>query len=409
MTQKARSSQRHFHDVVIVSYARTPITSFMGAAASMSGPDLAAVAIQGALSRAAGLDISDIQEAFFGNVVSAGIGQAPTRQAVLAAGCHESVPCTTINKVCASGMKAIALAAQQIMLGHQDIMLTGGFESMSNIPYYLPKARGGNRLGHGQMLDGVIHDGLWDPYNNQHMGVCGEVCATRYGISKAMQDDYAIESYRRAATAASDGRLAEEIVPLTITSKSRKKSPVVITADEEISKMSPSSDAIASARAAFQKNGTISAANASSLNDGAAALVLMSSTRAKTMGLTPLARIRGFGDAAAAPVEFTTAPALAIPRALTQAQLSLDDIELHEINEAFAVVPLINATLLQLDLSHVNVNGGAVSMGHPIGMSGARIVGALYHALKQQDKTLGVASICNGGGGASALVLERLS
>lgn len=389
---------------MIVSYARTPIAIFGGSFASLSGPEIAAVAIEAAIQRA-GIEPHDIQEAYLGNVVSAGMGQAPTRQAILKAGLPESVPCTTINKVCASGMKSIAMASQSIMLGSQDVMLAGGFESMTNVPYYLPKARAGYRLGNGVVVDGLVHDGLWDPYNNQHMGMCGEACADKFGFSRKDQDDFAIESYRRAANAATQGLFDEEIVPVSISQ--RRAEPKVVSADEEISNTNV--DKISSVRSAFKKEGTITAANASSLNDGAAALVLMSAERASSLGLQPLARVRGFGDAAKAPVEFTTAPADAVPIALKHAGLALQDIEYHEINEAFAVVALANCKLLNLDLSRVNVNGGAVALGHPIGMSGARIVGSLYHILKQNDATLGCASICNGGGGAGAIVIERLN
>ncbi|KDO22949.1 hypothetical protein SPRG_11795 [Saprolegnia parasitica CBS 223.65] len=390
-------------DVVIVSYARTPIATFNGALSSLTGPELGAIVNKAAIERA-GISVNDIQEAYLGNVVSAGIGQAPARQSVLKAGIPDSVPCTTVNKVCASGMKAIAMASQAIMAGSQDIMLAGGFESMSNIPYYLPKARSGYRLGDGKLVDGVIHDGLWDPYNNQHMGMCGEKCATDFGFSREDQDNFAIASYTRAAAAAKAGKFEAEIVPVSI--KQKKGDPKIVSADDEIYNVKL--DKIPTLRPAFKKDGTVTAANASPLNDGAAALVVMSRERANALGLKPLARIRGFGDAAHKPVDFTTAPSKAVPIAAKHAGLQLSDIEYHEINEAFSVVALANMELMKLDHSRVNVNGGAVALGHPIGMSGARIVGTLIHILEQNDATIGAASICNGGGGAGALIIERL-
>ncbi|RHY36813.1 hypothetical protein DYB30_004316, partial [Aphanomyces astaci] len=365
-------------DVVIVSYARTPIATFNGAFASLTAPELGAIANKAAIERA-GISVNEIQEAYLGNVVSAAIGQAPARQSVLKAGIPDTVPCTTINKVCASGMKSIALASQSIIAGSQDVMLAGGFESMSNIPYYLPKARTGYRLGDGK-------------------------CAEEYSITRQDQDKYAIESYTRAANAAKAGKFAAEITPVSIAQ--RKGDPKVITEDDEIHNVNVSK--IPSLRPAFKKDGTVTAANASSLNDGAAALVLMSAEKALALGLKPLARILGFGDAAHEPVDFTTAPSKAVPIAAKHAKLSLTDIDYHEINEAFSVVSLVNMQLLNLDHSRVNVNGGAVALGHPIGMSGARIVGTLIHVLEQNDATIGCASICNGGGGAGALILERL-
>ncbi|RLO12726.1 hypothetical protein DYB28_007312 [Aphanomyces astaci] len=384
MQSAAKSFARHFstalspRDVVIVSYARTPIATFNGAFASLSAPELGAIANKAAIERA-GISVNEIQEAYLGNVVSAAIGQAPARQSVLKAGIPDTVPCTTINKVCASGMKSIALASQSIIAGSQDVMLAGGFESMSNIPYYLPKARTGYRLGDGK-------------------------CAEEYSITRQDQDNYAIESYTRAANAAKAGKFAAEITPVSIAQ--RKGDPKVITEDDEIHNVNVSK--IPSLRPAFKKDGTVTAANASSLNDGAAALVLMSAEKALALGLKPLARILGFGDAAHEPVDFTTAPSKAVPIAAKHAKLSLTDIDYHEINEAFSVVSLVNMQLLNLDHSRVNVNGGAVALGHPIGMSGARIVGTLIHVLEQNDATIGCASICNGGGGAGALILERL-
>ncbi|OQR82364.1 acetyl-CoA acetyltransferase [Achlya hypogyna] len=397
------SRAAHPRDVVIVSYARTPIATFNGALGSLTGPELGAIANKAAIERA-GISVNDIQEAYLGNVVSAAIGQAPARQSVLKAGIPDTVPCTTINKVCASGMKAIAMAAQSIMAGSQDIILAGGFESMTNIPYYLPKARTGYRLGDGKLVDGVIHDGLWDPYNNQHMGNCGEKCAADFGFTREDQDRFAIESYTRAANAAKAGKFSAEIVPVSIPQK--KGDPKIFASDDEI--FNVKLDKIPTLRPAFKKDGTVTAANASPLNDGAAALVVMSRERATAMGLKPLARILGFGDAAHKPVDFTTAPAKAVPIAAKHAGLDLKDIEYHEINEAFSVVALANMELMKLDHARVNVNGGAVALGHPIGMSGARIVGTLIHILEQNDATIGAASICNGGGGAGAMIIERL-
>lgn len=339
-----------------------------------------------------------------GNVVSAGIGQAPARQASMAAGLPVQTIATTVNKVCASGMKALTLGAQSILLGHADVLVVGGMESMSNIPYYLPKARSGYRLGHGQLVDGVIFDGLWDPYNNQHMGMCAEKCAKDFHLSREAQDAYARLSHARTKAAVEQGLCKEEITPVSIKGR---KGEVVVETDEQYTGMDPAK--LPTLKPAFLKGeGTVTAGNASSLNDGAAAFVLMSAGRAKAMGQTPLARILGFGDAEQEPVDFTTAPSLAVPVALQRAGLSLADVDVHEINEAFAVVALANAKLLGIPEDRLNVNGGAVGFGHPIGMSGARIVGSLLTVLKQEGKRIGCASICNGGGGASAVVLERL-
>lgn len=387
-----------------MSYARTPITPFNGAFASLTAPELGAIANKAAVERA-GLQPNQIQEAYLGNVVSAGIGQAPARQSILKAGFPNFIPCTTVNKVCASGMKAIAMAAQSVMAGSQDIMLAGGFESMSNIPYYLPKARTGYRLGDGKLVDGAIHDGLWDPYNNQHMGLCGEKCADDFGFSREDQDAYAIETYRRAVAANERGFFETEITPVSI--KQRRGDDVVIAKDEGPFQTKP--EKIPTLRSAFKKDGTVTAANASPLNDGAAALVVMSGEKAQELGLTPLARIRGFADAAQDPLEFTIAPSKAVPLALNHAGLQLSDVDYHEINEAFSVVALANMRLMDIPHDRLNVNGGAVAIGHPIGMSGARIVGTLIHILRERDATIGCASICNGGGGAGAMVIERLN
>ncbi|TMW57225.1 hypothetical protein Poli38472_003150 [Pythium oligandrum] len=408
--KSVKTLQRQFsttvgpRDAVIVSYARTPIATFNGSFASLSGPELGAIANKAAVERA-GISPSQIQEAYLGNVVSAGIGQAPARQSVLKAGFPNFIPCTTVNKVCASGMKSIAMGAQSIMAGSQDVLLVGGFESMSNVPYYLPKARSGYRLGDGKVVDGVVHDGLWDPYNNQHMGMCGEACADSFGFSREDQDAYAIESYNRALEANKRGFFEKEITPVEI--KQRRGDPIVYTKDEEPFQTKP--EKIPSLRPAFKKDGTVTAANASPLNDGAAALVIMSGAKAQELGLKPLAKIRGFADAAQDPVEFTIAPSKAVPLALHHAGLQLQDVDYHEINEAFSVVSLANMRLMNLDHNRVNVNGGAVAIGHPIGMSGARIVGSLIHILQERDATIGCASICNGGGGAGAMVIERLT
>lgn len=390
--------------MVIASYARTPIVPFNGSFAPLTGPELGAIANAAAVERA-GLEPKQIQEAFLGNVVSAGIGQAPARQSVLKAGFPNFIPCTTVNKVCASGMKAVALAAQSLMAGSQEIMLAGGFESMSNVPYYLPKARTGYRLGDGKLVDGVIHDGLWDPYNDQHMGLCGEKCAADFGFSREDQDAYAIDSYARAVEANQRGFFKPEITPVTI--RPRRGDPKVYDTDEGPFLTQP--DKLRKLRPAFKKDGTVTAANASPLNDGAAALVLMTGKKARELGVTPLAKIRGFGDAAQDPLEFTIAPSKAVPIALHHAGLQLSDVDYHEINEAFSVVALANMRLMGLQHDRVNVNGGAVAIGHPIGMSGARIVGTLIHILKERDATIGCASICNGGGGAGAMVIERLN
>jgi acetyl-CoA C-acetyltransferase len=405
--------------IVIASVARTPIGRFNGSFQSLKGSELGSIAIRGALDKlgdgdggggGGGHDLPIlIREAIFGNVVSAGMGQAPTRQAVLGAGLPESTICTTINKVCASGMKSIMLAAQTLQCGQHPggAMLAGGFESMSNIPHYLLNSRTGTPLGNGKLIDGVIHDGLWDIYNDQHMGMCAEKCANDYNITREAQDDHAKESYLRAQQALQDG-VFEEVVPVSVPQR-RGADPLVITADEE--PYATTLDKFATLKPAFDrsKNGTVTAANASSLNDGACALVIMTEQEALDRGFTPLARILGYGDAAQAPVDFTTAPSLAIPVALQHAGITLGDVDYHEINEAFSVVALANMQLMNLDANQVNVFGGAVALGHPIGMSGARIVGNLINVLKHKDGSIGCASICNGGGGASAIIIERMS
>lgn len=393
--------------VVIASIARTPIGKFCGSLSPLKASELGSVAIKGALSRLEGkVGNLTISEAIMGNVVSAGMGQAPCRQAVLGAGLPESTICTTVNKVCASGMKSVMMATQAIQysFGTGTAMLAGGFESMSNIPHYLPNSRSGAGLGHSKLLDGVIHDGLWDVYNDQHMGVCAERCAMDYSISREEQDAYAIGSYTRAQAAVL-ADVFEEVVPVTIPQ--RRGDALILTHDEEPASIN--FDKLPSLKPAFtSKSGTVTAANASSLNDGACALVLMEEREALDRGVRPLARILGFGDAAQKPVDFTTSPALAVPVAMKHAGVEASDVEYHEINEAFSVVALANMRLLGLDPSKVNVFGGAVALGHPIGMSGARIIGTLIDVLKHKDGTVGCASICNGGGGASAIVLERM-
>lgn len=387
-------------EVVIVSAARTPIGSFGGSLSSFSAPQLGAIAIKAAVKRA-GISPADVQEVYMGNVLSANIGQAPATQAAKFAGLPD-LPATTINKVCASGTKAIMLAAQSIALGDADVIVAGGMESMSNVPYYLDKARTGYRLGHGQITDGLMKDGLWDVYNDYHMGAAAELCAAECNISREEQDNFAISSYKRAQTAQSDGKFDEEIAPVEI--KDRKGEVTLISKDEE--PFTVKFDKIPGLKPVFKKDGTVTAANASTLNDGAAALVLMSADKAKELGLKPLARILSYADAQQAPEWFTTAPSRAIPLALKRAGKTIQDVDYFEINEAFSVVSLANNKELGLSADNVNVNGGAVAIGHPLGASGARIVVTLLAVLNQNNGKIGVAGICNGGGGASAIVIE---
>ena len=389
-------------EVYIVSAIRTPIGSFGGSLSSFTATQLGGFAIKAAVEKA-GITPQQVQEVYMGNVLSANLGQAPATQAAKFAGLPD-VPNTTINKVCASGMKAIMLAAQSIALGDQDIVVAGGMESMSNVPYYLDKARNGYKLGNGQLTDGLIKDGLWDVYNDYHMGVAAELCATDCHISREEQDAYAIESYHRSQKAIADGKFKSEITALE--TKDKKGNSTLIEQDEEPANVK--FDKIAGLRPVFKKDGTVTAANASSLNDGACALVLMSKEKAEELGIKPLAKVLAYADAQQAPEWFTTSPAKAIPLALNKAGLKATDIDLFEINEAFSVVSLANNKELNLDAQKVNVNGGAVSLGHPLGSSGARIVVTLIHALNQNNGKLGVASICNGGGGASAIVIENL-
>jgi acetyl-CoA C-acetyltransferase len=389
-------------EVYIVSAVRTPIGSMGGSLATVSATQLGATAIKGALTKS-GINAGEVQEVIMGNVLTANLGQAPARQAAVFAGLPYSVQCTTINKVCASGTKAIMLAAQSIMLGLADVVVAGGMESMSNVPYYLDKARNGYKLGNGVLTDGLIKDGLWDVYNDFHMGNAAEITARELKISREQQDDYAIMSYKRAAEATGKNNFAEEIIPVEIAGKGET---IKVTEDEEYKKVN--FDKIPQLKPVFQKDGTVTAANASTLNDGAAALVLVSKEKADALGLKPIAKIIGFADAEQSPEWFTTTPSLAIPKAIKHAGLEQKDIDFYEINEAFAVVSIANNMKMNLNPAKVNVNGGAVALGHPIGCSGARIVTTLINVLKQNDAKTGVAGICNGGGGASALVIQRV-
>lgn len=390
-------------DVVIVEAKRTPIGAFGGSLASFTAPELGSTAII-ELLKSTGINPEEVQEVVMGNVLTAGIGQAPARQAALKAGLSQKTPSTTINKVCASGMKAIMIAADQIRLGDVDVVVAGGMESMSNVPYYLPKQRFGSKYGHVQSEDGILKDGLWDVYNDYAMGNAAEVCAKECNISREEQDEFAVESYKRAQNAQEKGYFDEEMIKVKVTD--RKGNVTIIDRDEEVSRVN--FDKIPSLRPVFDKAGTVTAANASSINDGAAAVLIMSADKATALGLTPIAKILSHGSAAKAPEWFTTAPADAIPIALKKANLTTDQIDLYEINEAFSVVSIANNQILELDPKKVNIHGGAVSIGHPIGCSGARIVVTLLHALKRTGGKYGCAGICNGGGGASALVIEMI-
>lgn len=389
-------------EVVIVAATRTPIGSFGGGLASLSATQSGSIVIKAAVERS-GLKPEHIQEVFMGNVMSANIGQAPATQAAIFAGLPY-LPATTVNKVCASGMKAIMLGAQSIALGQNEIVVAGGMESMSNVPYYLDKARNGYRLGNGQLIDGLVKDGLWDVYKDYHMGSAAELCATECNISREDQDTYAIESYNRSQKAQNEGKFKDEITPVELKDK---KGDITLFSDDEEPK-AVKFDKIPTLKPVFDKQGTVTAANASTLNDGAAAVVLMSSERAESMGIKPLARVIAYADAQQAPEWFTTAPSKAIPLALQRASLSAENIDYFEINEAFSVVAIANNQTLKLDPSKVNVNGGAVSLGHPLGASGARIVVTLLSVLQQNGGRYGVAGICNGGGGASAIIIENL-
>ena len=389
-------------EVVIVSVARTPIGSFMGSLSKISAPKLGAIAINGALDKI-NLNPELIDEVFMGNVVSAGVGQAPARQAAIFAGIPDTVPCTTINKVCSSGMKSVMLAAQSISLGDTEIVVAGGMENMSLIPHYL-HGRQGTKFGPTILEDGMQKDGLVDVYEKVAMGVCADACATKYGFSREDQDAYAIQSYQRSSEAWKSGKFSDEIIPVEIPQ--RRGAPVLMTEDEEYKNVKM--EKIPSLRAAFSKEGTVTAANASTINDGGAALILMSAEKALELKLTPIAKIKSFADAAHEPEWFTTAPSKAIPKALSKANITIDDVDYFELNEAFSVVGLANMKILNLKNERVNVNGGAVSLGHPLGVSGARIIIALTSILKQNNAKIGAAGICNGGGGASAMILESI-
>ncbi len=390
-------------EVYIVSAVRTPMGSFNGTLSGISAPKLGAVAIKGAIDKI-GLDKNEVQEVYMGNVLQANLGQAPARQAAIFAGLSVNVPCTTINKVCASGMKATMLGAQSIMLGDNDVVVTGGMENMSQAPYYLDKARTGYKYGNGQVIDGLTKDGLIDVYNDYPMGNAAELCAKDCNISREDQDEFAITSYKKSAAAWEAGKFDEEIVPVMIPQ--RKGDPKVFDHDEEYKNVF--FDKIPNLRPVFDKAGSVTAANASTINDGASALVMMSKEKMESLGLKPLAKIVSFADAAQAPEWFTTAPAKALPKAIEKAGLKMSDLDAIELNEAFAVVGIANTQQMSLDPAKVNINGGAVSLGHPLGNSGSRILVTLINVLKQNGGKYGGAGICNGGGGASAFVIENI-
>lgn len=387
--------------VVIVSAVRTPIGSFMGGLSTVSAPKLGAAAIKGALDKI-NLDPNLVDEVFMGNVIQAGVGQAPARQAAIYAGLPDSVVCTTINKVCASGMKSVMMAAQAIQCGDAEIVVAGGMENMSLAPHYM-HLRAGTKFGPATMVDGLQKDGLTDAYDNNAMGVCADLCASEYKFSREDQDKYAIQSYERSAKAWEAGKFDNEIVPVAVPQ--RKGDPIMVTKDEEYTNVKM--ERIPTLNAVFTKEGTVTAANASTINDGAAALVLMSEEKALSLGLKPLAFITSYADAAQEPKWFTTSPSKAVPKALNKAGIAISDVDYFEFNEAFAVVGLANAKILGLDNAKINVNGGAVSLGHPLGCSGARIIVTLLNVLEQNNGRIGAAAICNGGGGASSVIIER--
>ena len=390
-------------EVYIIAAVRTPIGSFGGKLSGFSATQLGSHAIKGALEKA-GISAKDVQEVFIGNVISANLGQAPARQAALGAGIGHNVPCTTVNKVCSSGLKSIMFGAQSIMLGAQDVVVAGGMESMSNIPYYIPKARYGYKYGNGELVDGLLKDGLWEVYNEFPMGNCADNTAKEMNISREAQDEYAINSYKRVAAATEAGYFKNEIVPVEIPQ--RKGDPVIMDEDEEFRNVK--FEKIPTLRPVFSKEGTVTAANASTINDGASAVVLMSKEKAEALGVKPIAKIRGFADAAQDPLWFTTSPSLAIPKAMKMAGIEKSDVDYYEINEAFSAVAIANNMELGLDPENVNVFGGAVAIGHPLGASGARILTTLTSVLDQKDASIGVAGICNGGGGASSMVIEKV-
>lgn len=389
-------------EVYIVSAVRTPLGSFGGSLSSLSATELGAIAIKGAVEKA-GIAFDAVEEVFMGNVVSANLGQAPARQAALYAGLSKSTPCTTVNKVCASGAKAIVFAAQSIMTGNADIVVAGGMESMSNIPYYVPKARFGYKYGHAELIDGLAKDGLEDAYDKGAMGCYGDATAKKYGISREEQDEYAIRSYKLAAEATEKGYFKNEIVPVEVKSH---KGSVVVEEDEEYKKVI--FEKIPSLRPAFTPDGTVTAANASTINDGAAALVLMSKEKAEELGVKPIAKVVAYADAAQEPQWFTTAPVAAANKALQRAGLSKNDIDYFEVNEAFAVVALVFSKLMEVTIDKMNIFGGAVSIGHPLGCSGARIMTTLLNVLQQKNAKYGQIAICNGGGGATSIIVERV-
>lgn len=390
-------------EVYIVSAVRTPMGSFNGAFATLSATQLGAAAIKGALEKIK-LDPKEVQEVYMGNVLQAGLGQAPARQAAKFAGLPDSVVCTTVNKVCASGMKSIALAAQSIMLGDNDVVVAGGMENMSQVPHYLPGSRTGFRLGDAKLIDGMVYDGLTDVYNRQHMGNCAEICARDKNITREEQDQFAINSYKRAAAAWESGKFDNEVIPVSVPQ--RKGDPIIVSKDEEYTNVKL--DKIPTLSPVFQKDGTVTAANASTLNDGASAVILMSKEKADALGIKPLAKIISFADAEQAPEWFTTAPSVALPKALKKANLKVSDIDYWELNQAFSVVGLANMKELGLNPDKVDVNGGAVALGHPLGSSGCRIIVTLINVLKQNNGRYGAAAICNGGGGASAMIIENI-
>lgn len=390
-------------EVVIVSAVRTPMGSFGGVLSTVSATKLGASAIKGALDKIK-LDKNSIDEVFMGNVLQANLGQAPARQAAMFAGLSENIPCTTINKVCSSGMKSIMLAAQTIMCGDNNVVIAGGMENMSSVPHYFAKGRTGQKLGDMKLIDGMVKDGLTDVYSRVHMGVCAEKCAREMNFTREEQDNFAVESYNRSNNSWKSGKFSNEIVHVEVPQ--RKGDPIIVTEDEEYKNVKL--EKIPQLRPVFDKEGTITAANASTLNDGASALILMSAEKAKEMNIKPIAKIRSFSDAAQEPEWFTTAPAKAVPLAIEKAGLEKDDIDYYELNEAFSVVGLANMKILELNDDKVNVNGGAVSLGHPLGSSGSRIIVTLINVLTQNEGKIGVAGICNGGGGASAMVIELI-
>jgi acetyl-CoA C-acetyltransferase len=390
-------------EVYIVSALRTPLGSFGGVLSSLSAPELGAAAMKGALE-AAGITADQVEEVYFGNVCSANLGQAPARQAALKAGIPTSVPCTTVNKVCSSGIKTVMIGAQAIMSGQQDIIMAGGMESMSNVPFYVPNMRWGNKYGDTNMVDGLAKDGLTDAYDGNAMGICADATAAKFNISREAQDAYTIASYERAAKATSEGWFAKEIVPVSVPQ--RRGEPLVVSEDEEYKRVK--FEKIPSLRPAFTKDGTVTAANASTINDGASAIVLMSKRKLEELGLKPVAKIVAFADAAQEPQWFTTAPTLAAPLALKRAGMEMKDVDFFEVNEAFAVVSMAFGQELGVDHDQMNVFGGAVAIGHPLGASGARILTTLNNVLAHKNGSVGMAAICNGGGGASALIIEKV-